>query len=242
MTCTPHEDPPEVVPENAVPPWQGIPVGSKRLDIQPVLDENGGKRHLNVTFGVYFSPPEFVQHVQQLVHPFDMPLPLDEANVESIGSILRNGPAAVAKHRAEALGHYVKRARELREQEKVLHENLDELAEPVLRSKRLLLKEMLKDAGVTDATLMDEMYDRFRLVGDLAASGQFQPQFKPAVLSMDQLKQTAVWAQKAVVSSCKRILEDKKMAVAVWEETIDQTALDKQWVGRPFSAEQISER
>ena len=121
-----------------------------------------------------------------------------------------------------------------------MHENLDELAKPVLRSKRLLLfKEMLNDAGVTDATLVDEMCDGFRLVGDLAPSGQFQPQFKPAALSTDQLKQTAVWAQKAVVSSCKRILEDKEMAVAVWEETIDQTALDKQWVVGPFSAEHI---
>ena len=243
VSCRASDDPPQVIPEDAPFPWQGVPVGSKRLDVQPISDELGGEDRLKVTFGVYFSPEEFIINAQQLRHPFDIPLPLDEANLESIAFILQHGPACVAKHRAEMLSHYVRRAKELQKEEAALHARLDKMLQPVLQSKRLLLfKEMLKDAGVVDATLMDEMCDGFRLIGDLSPSGQFQPQLKPAVLSIEQLKQTAVWAQKAVVSSCKKVLEDPEIALAVWEETLDQASEEKRWVVGPLSAEEVTQR
>ena len=198
---------------------------------------------LKATFGVHFSPEEFVLNSQKLVHPFDIPLPLDNANMDAIGFILQNGPAVVAKRRADMLGHYVKRAKELHSEEAKLHAGLDELVRPVLRSKRLLLfREMLADAGVNDATLMDEMCAGFRLVGDLEESGQSQPHFKPAVLSLEQLKQTAVWAQKAVTASCKKVLDDLDIAAAVRDETMDQASDEERWVVGPFSAEQVTER
>ncbi|CAL1166818.1 unnamed protein product [Cladocopium goreaui] len=50
IECVEDDNPPLCIPEDAKPPWQGIPVGAKRLDLQP----------------------EFVQRVQQLTHPFDV--------------------------------------------------------------------------------------------------------------------------------------------------------------------------
>ncbi|CAL1131315.1 unnamed protein product [Cladocopium goreaui] len=241
--CSIDEVPPQIIPEDAQPPWQGVPVGSKRLDVQPEESEMGGVSRLKVTFGVYFSPKEFVLNVQQLRHPFDVPLPLDDANMAAIAFILKNGPAAVAKHRADVLKHYVNRAKELQRDEAALHEGLDSLLQPVLRSKKLLLfKEMLTDAGVNDATLVDEMCDGFRLVGDLNPSGQFKQQLKPAAISVDQLRQTALWAQKAVVSSCRKVLEDNEIAVAVWEETMQQASDEQRWVIGPFSSSEMTER
>ena len=227
--------PPQVIPDDAKPPWQGVPVGSKRLDVQPEESEMGGVRRLKVTFGVYFSPEEFVLNVQQLRHPFDVPLPLDDANMAAIAFILKNGLAAVAKHRADVLKHYVDRAKELQHDEAALQKGLDSLLQPVLRSKKLLL---FRD----DATLVDEMCDGFRLVGDLNPSGQFKQQLKPAAISVDQLRQTAVWAQKAVVSSCRKVLEDNEIAVSVWEETMQQASDEKRWVIGPFSSSEMTER
>ena len=86
------------------------------------------------------------------------------------------------------------------------------------------------------------MCNGFRLVGDLDPSGQFPSQFKPAALDVEQLKQTAKWAQKAVVSSCRKVAEDPEIAAAVWEETIEQTLPGKQWVRGPFTADEISAR
>ena len=59
---------------------------------------------------------------------------------------------------------------------------------------------------------------------------------------MEQLRQTSVWAQKAVVVSCKKVLQDAEIAEAVWSETMDQAGADKQWVRGPFSAAEISAR
>ena len=66
----------------------------------------------------------------------------------------------------------------------------------------------------------------------LNASGQFQPQFKPAGLSTQQLGQTALWAQQAVVGSRKRVLEGPEIARAVWDETMAQADEDRKWVQR----------
>ena len=101
---------------------------------------------------------------------------------------------------------------------------------------------MLKDAQVDDPHLFDEVCNGFRLIGDLNASGQFQPQWKPVGLSTQQLRQTAVWAQQAVVGSCKRVLEDKEIAQSVWDETVSQASEDRKWVLGPFSASEISNR
>ena len=243
VRCEQDDDPPALIPTDARPPWQGVPIGAKRLDMQPVESEVGVKGQLQVTYGVYFSPEEFIQKVQGLKHPFDIPLPLDEANMSAIGFILEKGPAEVVKYRAEKLKFYLQRAKELRSAEWDLHKEMDESIRPVMKSKRLLVfKEMLAEAGIKDETLFDEMRQGFRLVGDLPPSGQFQQQFKPAVLGVEQLRQTSVWAQKAVVASCKKVLQDVEIAEAIWSETMDQAGDDKQWVRGPFSAAEISAR
>ena len=241
--CEPSECPPATIPIDASPPWQGIPIGAKLLDSKPVPEQNGDVGRLKVTYGVYFSPDEFMSKANELQHPFDTPLPLDDANMASIAFILSQGPSAVAKHRTDMLNHYIARAKELQPQENELHESLDEQLKPVLKSKRLLLfKEMMVDAGVQEHALFADMCNGFRLVGDLQPFGQFMQQLKPALLGVEQLRQTAIWAQKAVISSCKRRSDDMDMAQSVWDETIEQTQDDKRWVLGPFTSEQITER
>ena len=196
-----------------------------------------------MTFGVYYSEREFLQKALELEHPFDTPLPLEESNMHSISFICEKGPADTAKFRAEQLRYYIGRAKALEAEEKKLHLSIHESLRPVWKKKRLLLfNEMLKDAKVDDPHLFDEVCNGFRLIGDLNASGQFQPQLKPAGLSKQQLRQTSVWAQQAVVGSCKRVLEDKEVAQSVWDETMSQASEDRRWVLGPFTAREISER
>ena len=243
ITCKPSDLPPATIPMDAEPPWQGIPVGAKLLDSKPVQVENGEEGRLKVEYGIHFSPAEFIEKAKELRHPFDMPLPLEETNMASIAFILSEGPLRVAKYRTDMLNHYLARAKALHAQERALHESLDEQIRPVMASKRLLLfKEMMDDAGVQDKELFSDMCNGFRLVGDLQPSGQFQQQWKPATLGVEQLQQTAIWAQKAVVSSCRRCDEDREIAEAVWAETMDQASAEKQWVRGPFTAEQVTER
>ena len=118
ITCAKVDDPPAVIPKDAMHPWQGVPVGSKPLDVQPVSSEEGGEGRLQVVYGVYFSLEEFIQRVQCLHHPFNVPLPLDEANMSAISFILETGPAKLASYRAEKLKFYLKRAKEFQMAEK----------------------------------------------------------------------------------------------------------------------------
>ena len=225
-----NDDIPQVVPQDAQPPWQGIPVGSKLLETQPVSDSNGVVVRFVSTFGVYFSEQEFLQKALELEHPFDTPLPLEESNLQSIAFIRECGPASTAQFRAKQLRYYVDRAAALEEDERQLHSQLQDHLKPVLKRKRLLLfREMLNDAKVEDPHLFDEVCNGFRLIGNLSPSGQFQPHWKPAGLSTQQLRQTSLWAQQAVVGSCKRVLEDAEVARAVWDETLSQAADDKMW-------------
>ena len=244
IQCDANIEPPAVISFDTPPPFQGVPIGSKRIDVQSAVQADGrGSEGRLVTYGVFFSPDEFVERSLQLQHPFDVPLPFDQANMEAISFILSEGPAAVARFRVEKLNHYIQRAKDLKQQETKLHETLDASLQPILASKRLLLfKELLSDANVEDPTLFQELCEGFRLVGDIQPSGQFQPQLKPASLHVEQLKQTAVWAQKAVVASCKRGSDDPVVAQSVWDETMEQCMDDKQWVKGPFTAEQITQR
>lgn len=101
---------PKVIPQDAQPPWQGIPVGSKLLETQPVSDSNGVVVRFVSTFGVYYSEQEFLQKALELQHPFDTPLPLEESNLQSIAFIRECGPASTAQFRAQQLRYYVDRA------------------------------------------------------------------------------------------------------------------------------------
>ena len=162
VQCLPDVAPPDIIPEAATFPWQGIPVGSKRLDIQPVFGENGEKVRLKVTYGIYFSPAEFIQKASQLSHPFDVPLQSDAANKDAIAFILQEGPAKVAAHRAKMLSYYIALAKKLSVEEEALHQSLNPDIRPVLASKRLLLfKEMMKDAEVEDSELFNDLCNGF---------------------------------------------------------------------------------
>eukprot|EP00435_Cladocopium_sp_Y103_P026862 s4451_g6.t1 len=213
LECLESDNPPVVIPEDAMPPWQGIPVGSKRLDIQPLGSEVGVVGRLKV-----------------------VPLPLDEANMSSIAFILENGPSEV-RYRSAKLKHYSQGAQDLQQDEIKLRNQMDESVNKVMGSKRVLLfKEMLQDAGVND----EHLSAKCAMVSDWLPSGQFQPQWKPATLGVEQLRQTAGWSQKAVVASCKRVLEDEEIAAAVWAETLEQAEADKCWVKGTFSADEIT--
>jgi len=243
IECSADDDPPKTITFEAPHQWQGVPVGSKLVDLQPVVSENGESGRLNATFGVFFGEEEFIEKVSTLNHPFDVPMPLDESNIAAMNFILSRSPAEVASYRSNRLNHYIDRAKALDLDEKKVHSSMRPDLRPVMKSKRLLLfKEMLSDAGVCDEELCKDMTEGFKLVGDLNPSGQFHSQWKPAMLSSDQLAQTAKWAQRAVVSSCKRVLEDKEIAESGWRESVEQAGCNKQWLKGPFTAEEISKR
>ena len=79
----------------------------------------------------------------------------------------------------------------------------------VLGGKRLLLfKQMCIDAKVGDESLFDELTQGFRLTGTMSDSRKFPKKLKPAGITVEQLRESSVWAKKMIHSSCRKVSAD----------------------------------
>ena len=95
----------------------------------------------------------------------------------------------------------------------------------------------MEEAGVGDKGLFEEITQGFSLTGDMPESGQFPAKLKPAMISVQQLRDSAVWAKKMIQTSCKRVGSDAEVAQAVYDETVQQLA--DGWVKGPFSEKDL---
>ena len=232
---------PELVTKDSDPMFQGLPLGSKLVNFQHVV--KGGKSDAEkvATYGVYRTPEEFLKETLKLRHPFNIPVSNDLDNISAISQILSLGKLGVMKVRLERLIHYKRLAESLEVSENELKSAMRPDVRKIMGTKRLLLfKQMLEDANVGDENLFSELTNGFRLTGQKEASGQFRPRFKPAQLSVEELRKSSKWARHAIVASCERVAEDDKVATSVWEETMSQ--LQDGWIKGPFSAVELDKK
>ena len=238
------EDIPTQITETVRPPFQGVPLHSKLISSRRVTKEGkeGEKKTVTIsTFGVFRSPFEFLHRALSLEHPLDSPHTVDKSNLKAILFIRDNPAAHVLQFRAKQLKKYTQRAVELAAAEKELKQSLDCDVKQVLDVKRLLLfKEMAEDAGVGDEHLFTELTEGFKLTGEMPQSKQFPAKLKPAMLSVQQLRDSAVWAKKMIHASCRRVSADPEIARAVFLET--QQQIQDGWVRGPFSAAQLDQK
>eukprot|EP00435_Cladocopium_sp_Y103_P035766 s4108_g9.t1 len=235
---------PQIISENVHPPFQGVPLDAKLISSRDEMQmgENGEKFQLQrSTFGVYFSPLEFLRRATLLEHPLDTPQLVDRSNLRAILFIRDHFPAHVAKFRVEQLKRFSKRAVELSAEEATLKGSLDPDVERILHTKRLLLfKEMADEAGVGDDSLFSELKSGFTLIGAMPESKQFPAKLKPALISVQQLRESSVWAKRMIHASCRRVANDEEIARAVYQETLQQ--LDNGWVKGPFTEDQLDQK
>ena len=245
VDATSHDvEVPQHIGDSVSFPFQGIPINSKLIASRNVVWKgvDGEKQQgQKSTFGVFFSPLEFFKRTLELEHPLDTPQLVDRSNLRAICFIRDHSIADVKLFRARQLKRFTERAAALAGQEKHLKDSLDPDVRKVLESKRLLLfQEMAQEAGVGDETLFDELKSGFGLTGRMPPSNQFPAKLKPATISVSQLKESSVWARKAIHASCRRVGNDPEIAAAVYEETMKQ--LEDGWVTGPFTMEQLDQR
>ena len=232
------------IEDNVHFPFQGVPTNSKLIASRDVVQkgENGEKTILQKsTFGVFFSPWEFFHRTLSLEHPLDTPQMVESSNLRAICFIRDNSTADVKLFRTRQLKRFTARASDLAIQEDELHRSLDPDVARVLKGKRLLLfKEMALEAKVNDETLFEELTSGFGLTGRMPPSNQFPAKLKPATISVQQLRDSSIWARKAIHASCHRVGADVEIATAVYQETLQQ--LEDGWVTGPYTIEQLDER
>ena len=227
---------PEKVP--ATPPvyLDRVPPDSKLLWHRVFMD--GGKEVREAEYGVYHTPQEFVQEASKVVHPFDSAVTIDGPNLRAIAYILEHGVKAVEQRRLAILEHYRALAKSLEPAERKLKANMDPQVKKVMGTKQLLLfHQMMQDAGVQDENLFEDMVNGFRLTGTLPPSGLFPPKYKPATVSVDELRRTSEWTKHLIEGACRKASQDPDVARAVWKESLEQ--VERGWLAGPYSWEQM---
>ena len=238
LTVPGNTDMPEVIGEDQPEPFAGVPIGAKLVRFQHFQEKGKPDALKTAVYGVFRTPTEFLEEAVNLRHPFNLPISGDVDNAEAMAKVLQLGKLGTMRFRLKQLQKYRALASSLENEERCLHDAMHEDLKMVMESKRLLLfKRMMDDAGIVDERLLDELKGGFRLTGQLAASGQFRPRFKPAEMSVEELKRSAKWAKHAIVGSCKRVGEDAEVAKAVWDETLAQ--LESGWIKGPYTAAQL---
>ena len=235
---------PASIEDHVHPPFQGLPLHSKLISSRMVSEvgENGEKKVASLsTFGVFRSPWEFLDKALTLEHPLDSPHTVDKSNLKAMVFIRDHTKAEVLKFRAQQLRKYTERAAQLSSDESKLKSSLDPDVRCVLEGKRLLLfKEMAADAKVGDEHLFTELTEGFKLTGQMPESKQFPARLKPAMISVQQLKDSSVWAKKMIHASCRRVGADPEIARAVYEETLQQKA--DGWVKGPYTSSELDQK
>ena len=233
---------PASIEDNVHAPFQGLPLHSKLISSRMVTEvgENGERKVFSLSsYGVFRSPWEFLDKALTLEHPLDSPHTVDKSNLKAMVFIRDHTKAEVLKFRAQQLRKYTQRAAQLSSEENKLKNSLD--VRRVLEGKRLLLfKEMAADAKVGDEHLFTELIEGFKLTGQMPESKQFPARLKPAMISVQQLKDSSVWAKKMIHASCRRVGADPEIAWAVYEETIQQKA--DGWVKGPYTSSELDKK
>ena len=235
---------PTSIEDNVHAPFQGIPLHSKLIASRMITEMgvNGEKKVVSQSsFGVFRSPWEFLDRALTLEHPLDSPHTVDKSNLKAMVFIRDHSIAEVLKVRAQQLRKYTERAAQLAGAEQQLKDSLDPDVRRVLDGKRLLLfKEMAADANVGDEHLFQELVDGFKLTGEMPESKQFPARLKPAMISVQQLKESSVWAKKMIHASCRRVGANPEIARAVYEETLQQR--QDGWVKGPYTSAELDQK
>ena len=162
---------PDVVSETSDKCFGGLPLGSKLVNFQHVLQEGGVDAEKCAVYGVHRTPQEFLDEALKLRHPFNIPVANDFDNINTISKILSLGKLGVMKARVERLLHYKRLAVSLESQESALKDSMHPDVRTIMNPKRLLLfRQMLVDADVGDEQLFDAMVAGFRLTWLLRVS------------------------------------------------------------------------
>ena len=204
------------------------------------LHENRQKRpRKTFKYGVQWKPEEFLEHAKAVLHPKDpqkaLPLALKEAVIHVMGS----SPVEVAKHRLSVVLALHKKAAELSVEEQQLKTTMDSQTAHVLANKRLCLwRYLLETTGFADMQVVDLVTNGIPLYGCHTKPPNFPDDWKPSLISVDELLDSSVWRRKALMGAEQAKVEDSVQS-DLHEATMKEVALGH--LHGPYSEQEITE-
>ena len=183
------------------------------------------------TFGVPWTPEQFVQKASHARHPRDLLQCIPVELKESIDYQVNSSPVDLAKSRTESMRHWVLRAKELRD----LGEDLpmNDRCRRILGSKSMSL---FSASGYGDQQICKDIADGFELLGTMPRSSVMPAKTVVASVGIDELRQVAHLNQKATwaaVADSGRKNESKAVLEEIYKLTQEECA--KGWMYRSLN-------
>ena len=209
-----------------------------------VLQVNAGgaftKGTMEVTFGVPWSPWEFLERAVELPHPFAL-VQSSDLIVRAIFESLTSGPVQVRKRQEDWFTVWETRAKVLEEAEAKLCGGLHEdLRKQAVKMRPLLSHEILKSVGFPGADLYQQnLVQGVLMFGPLPSAGCFPRREHEATLTLQQLRGAAEWAVRSLAAERPRVT-DKEVEAELWRLTLEEVALEE--ARGPFTEAQMRAR
>ena len=202
-----------------------FPKGSKlgRFTNEKGVDcASGSETPKFALIGIPREPADFVLKACTLVHPLLRAMQVGDAMLNAINAYESGDGMEFRRVQCKFSQRLLLLCQQLREEEEVLHNNLPEHLQRVLKGKRLLLfQKLLKDAEYPDEKISQEMQQGFPLCGWLPASGVFPPKLRPPELHVETLN-TMHASFTARTLSATTASPDAELDKALWSATLDE--------------------
>ena len=154
-----------------------------------------------VKVGYFHTPKQFVSMSMGIKHPMDSVEHLEEATVEALHFNLHYPLELVKIERKKNLLHSRILAKKLAAEEAELHSGLPACLRKVLEGKNLLLwRDLLLKYNYDDLGVVDFMTRGVPLVGVHDTPPCYPELLRPATMTEDDLRRTAIWRRKAMLS------------------------------------------
>ena len=209
----------------------------------------GTPPEMQVKYGVPHTEEEFFKHAVAASRPLEREAEVPDNVKQAVLRMLVVGPQWGLDAERRLLS-WQARAEELKEEEKTLHESLDESVGHIAREKKIsLLKEMLRLIGYPGLNIAELLAQGFPLVGTLDRTGVFEVKNPEDVVrgaDVRWLYRQAREAQENATSQCEgRTCDD------ILKEVYHKTAVGspdapsekaKGWLKGPFTRAQLDAR
>ncbi|CAE7233964.1 unnamed protein product [Symbiodinium natans] len=173
-----------------------IPPYAQLLRLSPVKmgkQDEETRRHVELAWGIPWSPSEFIQCACKAVHPVAQEAQLPSELLQAVEVNCNATTASALEGKRTAwFEKWFKRCLELRTDECKLKDGMHPDVRGILEPKNLLVwREILDDLNYPDKTVIEEVISGTVLTGEVPSTGLFNPVFKPAAMSEDLLRDTA---------------------------------------------------
>ena len=189
------------------------------------------------TFGVRWTPQEFLQQAKEVKHPMNPEQALSDLLKDVVFSNLTTPPVELAKSRIQSVITIRQMAADLECQEREFKEKMDPLVAKILKPKRILLwKSLLLAANYDDMQIVDLVSQGIPLTGSHGPVPALPEKLVPATDSLESLLASSEIRRKALTSSKKETSDkEQKDLTEASDEEVRRGELEG-----PFSEQEVT--